>query len=63
VQLKKRQTLLKKQHVPLKKQHVLLVVQLKKQAVLLLTRLAQLLKKSPSKLSLFGIEKCTGKAV
>ena len=63
VQLKKRQTLLKKQPVPLKKQHALLAVLLKKQDVLLLTQLAQLPKKLPSKLRLFSIEKCTGKAV
>jgi hypothetical protein len=63
VQLKKLQTRLKKQPVPLKKQHAPLVVLLKKQDVPLLMRLAQLPKKSPSKLSLFSIEKCTGKAV
>jgi len=45
--------------VPLKVLNVLL----KKQHVLLPMRLAQLLKKLPSKLSLFRIEKCTGKAV
>ena len=58
--LKKQHVRLKMQHVRLKKQHVRLAklfVQLKRQ----LTKL--LLKQSPSKLSLFRIAKCIGKAV
>lgn len=59
--------LLKMQWLPLKKQQLLPKLQLKKRPMLLPMllpmRLLHPLKKLPSKLSLFRIEKCTGKAV
>jgi len=53
--------------VPLIQQHVLLNVLLQTLLALLAMQLVQLvqllMKQLPSKLSLFSIEKCTGKAV